>query len=201
MRPFILLALAVAACGDNSTTGDDQPVDPSGAAAYRGYAAVQDELYAKFVADGNPFELFDYLGPSGDELSKLVGRPDGFGAGFEAGQTTPNAMNVLVWRMMLQAFAHDLAASCPGSHLKAVSVPADAIGATARPVVQGLCAWPASDDAVGAAWDYVIGVRAPAASRAAYIHMAHGFAARPTDDAVTDLWLAALIHPSFLLEQ
>src|SRR5690242_15036923 len=93
MRAHYLIVLAVAACGDGSAR-DDQPADPSGAAAYRGYAAVQDELYAKFVVDGRPFELFDYLGSSGAELSKLVGRPDGFGAGFEDGATTPNAMNV-----------------------------------------------------------------------------------------------------------
>jgi len=201
MRAHLFILLAVAACGDNSA-GDDQPVDPSGAAAYRGYAAVQDELYAKFVADGQPFELFDYLGTNGDDLSKLVGRPDGFGAGFEPGATTPNAMNVLVWRMMLRAFAHDLAASCPQSSLTPVSLHADALSATAQPVVLGECAWPASDQAAGAAWDYVVGVRAPTASRAAFIQMVHGLSTSETaNDGIADLWTAALLHPSFLLEQ
>lgn len=201
LLPSLALCLVVAGCGDSSPS-DDPPVDPSGAASYRGYAAVEDELYAKFVADGQAFELSDYLGTSGDELSNLVGRPTGFGASFDPGQTTPNAMNVLVWRMMLQAFAHDLAAACPHAKGAAVQLPKAALRADAAGVVQGLCAGGAAgDDALGAAWDYVVGVRAPASSRAAYIKMAHGLRTQTGDDAVADLWLAALLHPSFLLAQ
>ncbi|HTL33789.1 MAG TPA: hypothetical protein VL326_11725 [Kofleriaceae bacterium] len=191
-----MLVVALAACGTDSNS--DPPTDPSAAAAYRGYVSVEDELYAKFVVAGKPFELYEYLGTSGEELSNLVGRPTGFGAAFTPGQTTPNAMNVLVWRMMLQAFARDLAASCSG-HGAAKQLPNDAIRPEAKSIVQGLCTGAASsDEALGAAWDYVVGVRAPAASRAAYIRMAHGLT---SNDAVADLWLATLLHPSFLLAQ
>lgn len=198
--PTVVLVVALAACGD-SNSDDGPPTDPSNAAAYRGYAAVEAELYAKFVVTGQPFELYEYLGTSGDELSNLVGRPTGFGAAFTPGQTTPNAMNVLVWRMMLQAFARDLAASCSG-HGSAAQLRADAIRAEAKPIVAGLCAGAtAGDDALGAAWDYVVGVRAPAKSRAAYIRMAKTLTTRDGADPVADLWLATFLHPSFLLAQ
>src|SRR5687768_2683803 len=110
----VVLAM-IAGCGDNEVPGVDEPVDPSAAANFRGYAAIQEDLYAKFLDEGSAFELHRYLGPSGEELSRLVGRPDGFGVSFDVRNAAPNAMNVLVWRMMLGAFASDLAASCPDS--------------------------------------------------------------------------------------
>jgi len=199
----IAIALALASCGDNNQA-DDQPVDPSAGANFRGYAAVQDDLYAKFIAADSSFELFRYLGSSGEELSRLVGRPDGFGVAFDIRNARPNGMNVLVWRMMLKGFANDLAATCPGSSLVSIAEPTITLNARAAPVVRALCAWPAvSDEALGAAWDLVIGYLAPKASRDAWIAYAHGadLQSRPDDDALPQLWLGALLHPAFLLEQ
>ena len=200
---FVVIAALVAGCGD-SGTADDPPVDPSAAANFRGYAAVQDDLYAKFIAADTPFELFDYLGKNGDELSKLVGRPDGFGVTLDVRNAKPNAMNVIVWRMMMRGFANDLAASCPGSHLTPAMTPKIALSAQANDVVMALCAWPAVDDkALGDAWDLAIGYLAPAKSRAAWIAYAHSsdLQSRRADDALPLLWLGALLHPAFLLEQ
>ncbi|MBX3158349.1 MAG: hypothetical protein KF773_20435 [Deltaproteobacteria bacterium] len=195
---FVAVALAAAAgCG---TDPEEEPVDPSAAARFRGYAAVQDELYAKFIAPGTPFELFRYLGPSGEELSRLVGRPDGFGVTFDVRNARPNGMNVLVWRMMLRSFATDLAATCPGSREGASIELAPAANAT----VGALCAWPAVDnEAAGAAWDLVVGRRAPERSRAAFVQYARALDLehRPAADALAQIWLGALLHPSFLLEQ
>lgn len=182
----IAVAVALAGCGNDPP--EREPIDPSSAAMFRGYAAVQDELYATFIADGTPFELYRYLGTSGDELSKLVGRPDGFGVQYDVRNARPNAMNVLVWRMMLRSFANDLAATCTGSS-------AIALNDRAAGVVRSLCAWPAVDDrALGDAWDLVIGYRAAKPSRDAFVAFAHHAATLP------DVWLAALLHPAFLLE-
>jgi len=205
-RAFVVIvALALAAgCGDNVASGDDTPIDPSAAANFRGYAAVQNDLYGKFAAPGSAFELFRYLGPSGEELSRLVGRPDGFGVGFDVRNARPNGMNVLVWRMMLKGFANDLAATCPGSGLSPGVDPPLALSARAAPIVRALCAWPkVSDDALAVAWDLTIGYLAPKTSRDAWIAFAHGadLQSRRADDALPQLWLGALLHPSFLLEQ
>lgn len=199
----VALALAVVGCG-TSNPDDDQPVDPSAAAHYRGYAAVQDDLYAKLVAPGTPFELFRYLGGSGEELSRLVGRPDGFGVTYDVRNSRPNAMNALVWRMMLTGLANDLAATCPGSTHVPTTDPPIALGAHAAPLVAALCAWPAvSDDALTAAWDLSVGYLATTESRDAWLAFAHtaDMKGRSADEAIPMLWLGAFLHPSFLLEQ
>jgi hypothetical protein len=199
---FVVIAALVAGCGDSGP--DDPPIDPSAAANFRGYAAVQDDLYAKLIAADTPFELYDYLGKNGEELSKLVGRPDGFGVTLDVRNAKPNAMNVIVWRMMLRGLANDLAASCPGSHLTPAMTPKITLNAQATGVVMALCAWPTVDDkALGDAWDLTIGYLAPAKSRAAWIQYAHSsdLQSRRADDALPLLWLGALLHPAFLLEQ
>jgi len=197
------IALAFAGCGQDQPV-EQQPVDPSAAANFRGYAAVQDDLYVKFLAPESSFELFEYLGTDGEELSKLVGRPDGFGVTFDTRNAKPNGMNVLVWRMMLSRFAADLAATCPRSALAPAAQPAIVLNSRAAGVVGALCAWPALDDnALGDAWDLVMGFRASKDSRAAFIAFAHGaeLQGRSADKALPSLWLGALVHPAFLLEQ
>jgi hypothetical protein len=202
-RVAIAIALALAGCGDNASS-DDQPTDPSDAAGFRGYAAVQDDLYAKLMASDSQFELFRYLGDAGDELSKLVGRPDGFGVQYDVRNSRPNAMNVLVWRMMMQPLASDLAATCPGTKLQPIAKPAIELNPTAASIAGALCAWPdVSDQALGDAWDLVVGYLAPSSSRDAFLGYAKtaDLQARPADDALPNLWLGTLLHPAFLLEQ
>jgi hypothetical protein len=199
-----VVALAFAGCGDNLRVTDEEQVDPSAAAKFRGYAAVQDDLYGKFIAADSPFELFRYLGDSGEELSRLVGRPDGFGVNFDVRNNAPNGMNVLVWRMMLSRFASDLAARCPSSQLVPAADPAIALDPNAAEIADALCAWPAVDDvAIGRAWDLVVGVWASKASREAFLRFAHSpdLQGRSADEALPSLWLGALLHPAFLLEQ
>jgi hypothetical protein len=198
---ILAVALAVAGCGDGTAPADDEPIDPSAAASFRGYAAVQDDLYAKFITADSPFELFRYLGYSGEELSRLVGRPDGFGVAYDVRNARPNAMNVLVWRMMLKGFASDLAASCPRSALVPAAEPPIELSARAAPIVRALCAWPnVTDQALGDAWDLTIGYLAPKASRDAFIRYARDLRGLGADAALPPLWLGALLHPSFLLE-
>jgi hypothetical protein len=201
VRVVFIAALAIAGC--RAASSDGEPIDPSAAAKYRGYAAIQSDLYAKFAAPGSAFELYRYLGSTGDELSKLVGRPDGFGVNYDVRNAQPNAMNVLVWRMMLRPFASDLAATCPGTSLAQLAQPPLVLNAQAAPIVRALCAWPnVGDDALGAAWDLVIDI-APPASRDAFVRYARGadLASRPGDAALPDVWLGALLHPAYLLEQ
>jgi hypothetical protein len=201
---LVLVAVLAIGCGGGTTSGDDEPIDPSAAANFRGYAAVQDDLYAKFIAPETSFELFGYLGPSGDELSRLVGRPDGFGVAFDIRNARPNAMNVLVWRMMMRGFANDLAATCAGTKLVPQAPVPIELNARAAATVRALCAWPEVSDAeLGAAWDLVIGYLAPKTSRDAWINYARSadLQGRRGDDALPLVWLGALLHPSFLLEQ
>lgn len=196
---LVIIALTLIGCSDDPEV---EPVDPSAAANFRGYVAVQDDLYARFLTPGSSFELFRYLGASGEELSRLVGRPDGFGVTFDIRNAKPNGMNVLVWRMMLKGFADDLAATCPQSSLVPVAKPPIALETRAASIVGALCAWPAVDDkALGDAWDLVIGVRAPKPSRDAWLRYARDLQSQRADDALPMLWLGAFLHPSFLLEQ
>jgi hypothetical protein len=194
---------ALAACGNDSQPEQDTPLDPSAGANFRGYAAVEDDLYAAFIEPQTQFELYAYLGDAGEELSHLVGRPDGFGVSFDTRNTKPNGMNVIIWRMMLSEFANDLAATCPQSKLVKSADPAIKLNARAAPVVAALCGWPAvTDQALGDAWDLALRHLAPDASRSAWIQLAHDpeLATKSADEALPSLWLAAFLHPAFLLE-
>jgi hypothetical protein len=197
----VVLAL-LAGCGDNNVPAVDEPVDPSAAAGFRGYAAIQDDLYAKFLTEGSSFELHRYLGDSGEELSRLVGRPDGFGVSYDVRNAKPNAMNVLVWRMMLSGFANDLVATCPGSRHVPLVDPPIALTQHAAQIASALCAWPdVNDRALGEAWDLVVGYLAPKTSREAFVRFARTLADQRADDALPTIWLGAFLHPTFLLEQ
>lgn len=192
----------VAGCGDNKPNEPTDPIDPSAAAGYRGYAAVEDDLRIKFLAPDAAFELFTYLGDDGEQLSRLVGRPDGFGVNFDNHNNKPNGMNILVWRMMLSRFASDLAATCPGSGITKINTLE--LNSRAQQIVGALCSWPTvTDDALGNAWDLMVGKLAPKESREAFIELGHhaDLTGRRGDDALPSLLLAALVHPSFLLEQ
>lgn len=201
MRHNLPLLIALVACSENHAIEEPDPVDPSAAAGYRGYAAVEDDLRVTFLEPAASFTLFSYLGNDGEQLSRLVGRPDGFGVNFDDHNNKPNGMNILVWRMMLLRFASDLAAICPGSGLTKINTLQ--LNAQARQVVGALCSWPAvSDDALASAWDIVIGTRAPAASRDGFIALARSaeLTTLPGDVALPALWLAAFVHPGFLLQ-
>ncbi len=194
MRALLVAVVLIVGCGDNVEV---EPIDPSAAAGFRGYAAVEDDLRAKFLAPDSAFELHAYLGEAGEELSRLTGRPDGFGVTFDVRNKRPNAMNVIVWRMMLEGFARDLAATCSQqSTLELNDQAAQVAGA--------LCSWPqVSDAALGDAWTLVVGRAAPTTSRDAFIRFARtaDLQSRRADDALTQVWLATLLHPAFLLEQ
>ncbi|MBX3159225.1 MAG: hypothetical protein KF773_24870 [Deltaproteobacteria bacterium] len=202
LLPVAVAVAVAAACGDNLE--GDAPIDPSGAATFRGYAAVQEDLYAAFIAPQTPFELHRYLGESGEALSRLVGRPDGFGVTYDARNARPNGMNVLIWRMLLSRFANDLAAKCAGSVIVDGVDPQIELHERAHAVVDAMCTWPpASDATLREAWDLAIGYLAPVAARDAWIRLAHDpeLAALDRDRGLPSLWLAAFLHPSFLLEQ
>ena len=199
-----VFVLALSACADQPHPNPPEPVPPSAAAKFRGYAAVQDDLYYRFLDPSSDFELFRYLGDDGEQLSNLVGRPNGFGTTFDTRTNKPNSMNVLVWRMMLSRFANDIAAACPGSPLTALAMPPIAISSQALLITSALCAWPAvGDEALAAAWNLLLDSRAPAASRDAWIALARSpeLQAMPADKALPTLWVAAFLHPTFLLEQ
>jgi hypothetical protein len=194
-------AMVLAACGGSDD--EQEPVDPSAAANFRGYAAVQEDLYSAFLEPGSAFELFRYLGDDGEALSRLVGRPDGFGVTFDPRTGRPNGMSVLIWRMLLLRFSTDLAQTCPGSTLEAAAEPRIVLNARAASVVGALCSWPnVTDDQLKAAWDLSVSYLAPKTSRDGWLAMAKDpeLVALGPDQALPSLWVAAFLHPSFLLE-
>ena len=194
-------AMVLAACG--GPDDDQEPIDPSAAANFRGYAAVQEDLYTAFLEPGSEFELFRYLGDDGEALSRLVGRPDGFGVTFDPRTGRPNGMSVLIWRMLLLHFASDLAQTCPGSTIEPAAEPHLVLNARAASVVGALCSWPTvTDEALGAAWDLTVSYLAPKTSRTAWIAMAKDpeLVALGRDQALPSLLVAAFLHPAFLLE-
>jgi hypothetical protein len=203
IRPWMLFALAVAGCSSTAESEIPEPAaEQSAGARYRGYEAVQNHVRSTLIDPSAPFELHAYLGANGETLSYLLGRSDGFGVQYELVNATPNPMNMLVWRLMMSSFANDLAASCPGATRPSTMPEAPLVlDARARPIVHALCAWPADDAAIGAAWDLVMGHRAPRDEREPFIAYARALGNRSAADALPSLWSGIFLHAAYLLDR
>lgn len=90
----------------------------AGAAEFRGYMAANQLLRERVFEEGSEFQLGQYVGqsyhPMQTNLLDLLGTyKTGFGGGFRNGK--PNALNMLLWHLLLSEFSNDVAKACKGN--------------------------------------------------------------------------------------
>jgi hypothetical protein len=84
---------------------------------YKGYAATQ-KIVATRLFDGarDSFSFIPYLG-NGISLLKLLGSFENLGSTSSFENSTPNAMNMLLWQIIFSGLSKDIAKSCGDSSI------------------------------------------------------------------------------------
>jgi len=165
---------------------------------YRGYIAAESLISERLLLEGAPFSFSTYSnGQRG--LLNLLGFYESDGENsFRNGQ--PNSINMLMWQMVLQGFASDVAAHCTNqSRLLFQPV--------FRSTLDTLCRWPspeAQDDAtMRMFWLSVMSYDAPEEEYLAWrdFFLRSSYVSRPASEAVSALILSILYNPHFLLRK
>lgn len=168
---------------------------------YRGYVAAQNLLAERLLLEGQPdrpFSFYPYTDNQGGLLN-LLGFYQSTGENsFRNGQ--PNAINTLVWQLVLQGFANDLADHCRGQSSLLL-----------QPVFQStlatVCRWPApeaqEESTMRMLWLSVMGYDAPEEEFLAWrdFFLRSSYAAKPAAEAVPALLFSILYNPHFLLRK
>jgi hypothetical protein len=209
---FIFLALLISnECGFLASAWAQSDHD-----VFRGYTAIN-QIIQERVAQDNGFELGQYLDkvsviPSSGDLLSLLGTYDGSDTSSTFRNGDPNSINMLLWYIALDEFAADIASNC---NSVTQNVPSGASGVS--PLVlnddflaalKPLCAWPdpsAKIDAVlYAFWSALLQYDAPPEEFQAWENFFLNEPAYQNASAasvISDMGLAALYNPYFLLEQ
>jgi hypothetical protein len=176
------------------------------APAYKGYAAVETTLQERMLTEGTHFSFLErYLQTSGalslSPLLDLLGTHSGEQGNNEFRNGDPNAVNMLVWQMMLQLVAQDVASNCrsDGSLLL--------LNPYFQAALDPLCHWPAAEAKTDANlrgfWTAVMGYDAPESEFLAWEKFAQtsSVASQPAGQALPVLFFLIAYNPFFLLRQ
>ena len=203
---FFAFLLAVMSCSQARREPSKLASDGETVGRFKGYVAVDLGMRQRLLAPGAANHLSGYLGAETDEFSGLVSLLGGFSGGSGASQFRagdPNAMNMVLWQMVLSLFSQDLAKSCDAP------TPADALplnsAFSAR--LMPLCSWPTpaakTPENLQAFWLAVMGYAAPQAEFAAwrdyFLAVDSPYANAAPKDVVGAMLLAMFLNPNFLL--
>lgn len=203
--PFLLLFFSVQTKSNASLV---QPV-------FRGYSKINRIIHER-VAEENGFELGQYLDkvalvPASGDLLSLLGTYDGADSNSTYRNGNPNSMNMLLWYIALDEFSTDIANQCSGDkelNESKAGVSPLRLKTRFRSALSPLCAWPdasaKTDSALFAFWSAFLSYDAPVEEFQAWKNFFL------TDDTyqnmtakkvISDMGVAALFNPYFLLEQ
>jgi hypothetical protein len=171
--------------------------------AFRGYAAIEQTLTERLLADGTEFHFNRYIklppGLSSEPLLALLGTYASTGSDqFQNGD--PNSVNMLLWQMFLQLTGQELAAHCAHQGKLRLN---PVFEATLAP----LCTWPAdtakTDAALRGFWTGVMGYDAPEEEFLAWekFALSSSYAAKPANEALPILFFLVTYNPHFLLKE
>lgn len=171
-----------------------QPVEA--AARLKGLAALSKELSARIAPEDGPIELDRYM--PADGLDDLVGTWSGFGSEHKFRNGMPNAVNMVLLRLVFSGFARSLAKSCDSPQLL--------LNERFYNALEALCAWPdpeAKSDAVMTNfWLGLAGYDAPQEEYGIwrdFVRRTYG--EKSAQEAIESMTLALMLNPYFLLEK
>ena len=188
--------------------------DAAGHSVFRGYTQINQTVHER-VAEENGFELGQYLDkvsvvPSSGDLLSLLGTYDGSDTNSTYRNGDPNSINMLLWYIALDEFATDIASNC-AQITSDVGSPGPVQPLVLRPeflkVLEPLCAWPEanskSDAVLYAFWSALLSYDASPEEFQAwknYFLTEESYQTAPIGTVISDMGVAALFNPYFLLE-
>lgn len=205
----LFILVAIFGCG-----GSDTPPNPpekevgktkqsATGARFRGRYETERILSSRVLKNIQTDFLHFYLGNA--SLASLLGQH--YGEGLESGFNNgyPNALTMLVWQIVMQGFAADLASVC--EHPFSVSR-IDNVSPKFVELLLPVCHWPegnaTSDAALSPLWQQLLQYDAPLShyeSWKKYFVEQRVSKEEKSLNVVTDMIFAALYSPYFLLER
>ena len=164
---------------------------------FKGWPAVARELSTRLAPPGETLELEQFIPAEG--LAELLGTWDRFGDEHSFQNGTPNAVNMVIWRVVLSGFSHSIADSCQRPRL--------AFNPRFMTTLRRLCAWPADGAKVDAVmqefWFSVMGYNAPEGEYRAWrdFFLTSSYRSRPPVETIDAMTLAITLNPYFLLHR
>jgi hypothetical protein len=164
---------------------------------FKGWDAVARELSIRLAPPGESLDLDQFI--PADNLEDLVGTWYRFGDEHAFQNGTPNAVNMVIWRVILSGFAAGVAETCFEPYLD--------FNARFTQTVKTLCAWPAPEAKTEAVlmdfWTGVMGYDAPEAEYVAWrdFFLTSSYRDRKAYDTIEAMTLAITMNPFFLLHR
>ena len=208
MKMFILLFVLFFSLQKKATANSVRPV-------FRGYSKINRIIHER-VAEENGFELGQYLDkvalvPASGDLLSLLGTYDGADSNSTYRNGNPNSMNMLLWYIALDEFSTDIANQCSGEkelNDSKAGVSPLRLKTRFRSALSPLCAWPdasaKADSALFAFWSAFLSYDAPVEEFQAWKNFFltdEAYQNGPASKVISDMGVAALFNPYFLLEQ
>jgi len=217
---FIQLALLTSAVscgiepggGSESAPVEEKKIEYTAIGNYRGYEIINQVIKDRMIHKGAEFELSDYLQkkPHGNDLESfiestsgnlqvLLGRNTGNGlkSGYQNAQ--PNSINMLLWYLVVNGLADDVASNCEGE--------TDRFNRDVTESMTKICAWPdpisKDDETLRGIWNLAMQYDAPEDEYLKwkeYILGADVAASKDRREAVLTLFVSAFYNPYFLLQ-
>lgn len=192
MIPFVLLALLAS-----------PPPRAHAEPAFRGYAAIEQTVTDRLLADGTGFSFRRYLKSTDTKveakaLLDLLGTYDETSGSDQFKNGDPNSVNMLLWQLLLEAMGQELSLRC--SHTGTLH-----LNPVFQAAIDPLCQWPApsakTDSALRGFWTAVMGYDAPEEEFLAWEQFAltSSYAGKPAAEAVPILFFLVAYNPYFLL--
>lgn len=172
----------------------------------RGYVVINEMIAQRFLNTSEDLGLGQYLDTIytdsgltsfGGSILDLLGGYSGSGYGSRFQNGEPNALNMLLWYLLLENFSQNLGQFCNGSFpLK--------LRESVREVLQDLCQWPhlaSPDEVLARYWFLIMGFEAPVEELSAWQDLARTPQAKQwsREETIAHITLAILYNPYFLL--
>ncbi len=172
-------------------------------AQFKGYAAT-DRMIADRLLDNRRFTLGKYLGifPTQFEASllDLLGSHQGFAVERKFQNGDPNAVNMLIWQVVLSSLAAEVRDNC----LRTTDI---GLNKRFRASLAAVCQWPdagaKSEATMRDFWMSVMGYDAPVEEYLAWrdFFLRSSYASKPGHETVPAMVQAILMNPHFLLKK
>lgn len=172
------------------------PGSQAQSAQFKGWEAISKELSIRIAPKDRPLDLDRFLPAA--SMDELLGTWSTFGTEHNFRNGVPNALNLMIWRVTLSRFAHEVGQSC--------TTPRLALHPRFIATLQRLCAWPAAEardeDVLLDFWTSVMGHDASPDEYVAWRDFfLREYRDRPAAETVAAMTLAVTMNPRFLLHR